>query len=128
MYWREDKTTATRQELVENLQRIFSENEWIIDGNYAATMEMRMKECDSVVFLDFTTEVCLEGIKARKGKARSDMPCVLSDEGEDFIEFIKKYNVESRPSVIEMLEKYKDKNIFVFRSRDESDSFLNSLE
>ena len=128
MYWRADKTTVTRQELVEHLQRIFSENEWIIDGNYATTMEMRIKECDTVFFLDLPTEVCLEGIKERRGKERSDMPCVLSDSGDDFIEFVKKYNTESRPTVIEMLEKYSDKRIVIFKSRDEINAFLKGLE
>ena len=46
----------------------------------------------------------------------------------DFIEFVKKYNTESRPTVIEMLEKYSDKRIVIFKSRDEISEFLKCLE
>ena len=41
--------------------------------------------------------------------------------------YIKKYNEESRPKVIELLEKYKEKNIIIFKSRSEADDFLRRL-
>ena len=47
---------------------------------------------------------------------------------EDFIDFINKYNAESRPKVISLLEKYSSKNIVVFRSRVESEEYLLSLK
>ena len=76
MFWNEDKTTVSKEIFIERLQEVMSNPKWIIDGNYGGSMEMRIKECDTVFFLDYPTEVCIDGIIKRKGKPRSDMPWV----------------------------------------------------
>ena len=104
-------------------------SKWIIDGNYGSTMEMHIKECDTVFFLDYPTNVCLEGIKSRKGQPRSDMPWIENgNTDKDFIDFIIKYNSESRPEVISLLEKYSTKNIIIFKTRTEAEEYLLALK
>ena len=125
MYWNPDKTTVEKRVFRKRLDEVLRKDEWIIDGNYGSTMELRMNACDTVVFLDYPLEVCLDGIKERRGKPRSDMPWVETGEDEEFIEFIKSYNREQRPKVMALLEKYGDKTVFVFTSREQADAFLN---
>ena len=125
MYWNADKTTVEKSVFLERLTAVLEKNKWIIDGNYASTMELRMAACDTVVFLDYPLDVCLEGIKERRGKPRSDMPWIETEEDAEFIEFIKNYNEQQKPKVLELLEKYSDKNIVNFKSREEADAFLN---
>ena len=127
MYWNADKTTVEKSVFLERLSAVLEKDEWIIDGNYGSTMELRMAACDTVIFLDYPLEICLDGIKERRGKPRSDMPWIETEPDLEFIEFIKKYNEESRPKVIELLEKYKEKNIIIFKSRAEADEFLRRL-
>lgn len=129
MYWNDDRTKVPKEVFIEGLNRILNRDKWIIDGNYGSTMEQRIKECDTVFFLDYPVEVCVEGILSRRGKARSDMPWIeKSDEiDEEFLEWVKNYNVESRPAVIELLEKYNGKQIIVFESRDEAKKFISEL-
>jgi thymidylate kinase len=91
-------------------------------------MEMRMKECDTVFFLDYPAEVCLDGIRQRFGKPRDDMPWIETEVDEEFVEFIKNYNTDSRPKAMRLLEKYKDRNIIVFKSRNQADDFLSKLK
>ena len=88
-----------------------------------------MQACDTVFFLDYPTEVCLEGILQRKGKPRSDMAWQNppEDDDEEFIEFVKNYNIQTRPKVIELLEKYSDKKVIIFNSREDSEEYLKSL-
>jgi adenylate kinase family enzyme len=126
IWWRSDGTNIERVEFDSILGELLGRDEWIIDGNYKRTMERRMDACDTVFFFDLPTEVCLEGIRERKGKERSDMAWKGAPEHDDaeFVEFIKKYNVEHRPYVLELLGKYKDKNIVVFESREDADSFI----
>ena len=129
MYWNADKTTVEKKVFLERLSDVLEKDEWIIDGNYGSTMEMRIAECDTVFFLDFALEVCLDGIRERRGKPRSDMPWVETEEDAGFIEFIEKYNDEQRPKVLDMLEKYrKGREIFIFKSRDEADGFIRELK
>ena len=127
MYWNDDKTTVEKSVFLEKLSNVLGTNEWIVDGNYNSTMEMRMRECDTVVFLDFSSEVCLDGIKARRGKPRSDIPWVETKEDTEFIEFIKNFNTENKPKIMDLLEKYRDKNILIFTDRNQSDKFLKML-
>ncbi len=126
MYWNPDRTTKPKEEFRTALRETVALPEWIIDGNYGSTLELRMEACDTVIFLDYSVEVCLSGIEERRGKPRADMPWVETEPDLEFIEFIKKYNEESRPKVIELLEKYKEKNIIIFKSRAEADEYLRS--
>ena len=115
IFWNADKTTVEKTVFLDRLLKIVQNDEWIIDGNYASTMELRMQACDTIIFLDYPLDVCLNGIKERKGKPRSDLPWIEPDEDDaEFIEFIKNYNSQSRPQVIDLLKKYPNKNIFIF--------------
>ena len=125
MYWNADKTTVEKSVFLERLSAVLEKNEWIIDGNYGSTMELRMAACDTVIFLDYPLDVCLGGIRERRGKPRSDMPWIETEEDSEFIEFIKNYNEQQKPKVIELIKKYSDKNIIIFKSREEVDAFLN---
>ena len=128
IYWREDGSFLSKPELHERLREIINEDRWILDGNYGSTMEMRMKAADTVFFLDYPTEICLAGVRERKGKPRSDMAWLSPDDDDmEFVEFIKNYNRVNRPRVMELLEKYSHKRIVVFKSREESECYLRSL-
>ena len=124
LYWNPNKTTVSKDVFIKRLTEVLKKEEWIIDGNYASTMEMRMKECDTVFFLDFPLEVCLDGIKERKGKKRTDMPWIETEDDIEFIEFIKKYNEESKPLVLDLFEKHSDKRIVIFHSRAKADEYI----
>ncbi len=124
MYWNPDRTTKPKEEFRAALRETVALPEWIIDGNYGSTLEVRMEACDTVIFLDYPVEVCIAGVEERRGKPRPDMPWIETEPDLEFIEFIKKYNEESRPKVIELLEKYKEKNIIIFKSRAEADEYL----
>ena len=125
MYWNADKTTVEKSVFLERLSDVLEKDEWIIDGNYSSTMELRMVACDTVIFLDYPLDVCLDGIRERRGKPRSDMPWIETEEDAEFIDFIKNYNEQQKPKVLELLEKYDDKNIIILESREQADAFLN---
>ena len=127
MYWNADRTTVEKSVFRERLSAVLAEDEWIIDGNYRSTMELRMEVCDTVIFLDYPTETCLEGVRERRGSSRSDMPWTETEEDAEFIGFIRSYNSEQRPKVLELLNKYCQKNIVVLKSRAEGDKYLEML-
>ncbi len=129
LFWNKDKTTVEKSVFLDRLLEIIEKPEWIIDGNYGSTMELRMEKCDTVIFLDYPLDVCLNGINARKGKPRSDMPWIESDEDvAEFIEFVKKYNSENRPKIIALLNKYSHKDIIIFSTRTQAEDFLVKIQ
>ena len=129
MYWNSDRTTVDKAVFQERLRNTIQLDEWIIDGNYGGTMELRLQACDTAIFLDYPLAVCLDGIKKRKGKVRSDMPWIENKDEEDaeFMEFIKNYHSQSRPKVMELLAKYSNKDIYIFKTRNEADEFVKRL-
>ena len=127
IYWNEDKTTVDKAFFLEQLTEILKQKQWIIDGNYCSTMELRLQSCDTVFFLDYPLEVCLQGIQERRGKPRSDMPWIETEEDTEFTRFIKDFQMQSRPQIVELLNKYSDKNIHIFTERKQADTFLNQL-
>lgn len=130
LYWNADKTSVPESVFRERINNTIIKDRWIIDGNYGSTIDLRLQRCDTVFFLDYQTEVCLNGIVDRKGKIRTDMPWVESteEEDEDFVSFIKEFNTVSRPKVIDLLSDYSDKNIIIFKNRDEANRYLNRMK
>ena len=128
IYWRDDRTHLSREEFYPLMREIIAREEWIMDGNYNATLEWRISACDLLIFLDYPAEVCLEGVRARRGQKRSDMPWVEDGDDQEFLEFIRAFEAESRPRILELIEKYPEKTVVTFRTREEADRYLDTLE
>ena len=129
LFWNEDGTTVEKSVFYERLTEALKGERWIIDGNYASTMELRMEACDTVIFLDYPVELCLQGIRDRKGKPRSDLPWLEPEEDdEEFLEFIRDYPIQNRPEVLNLLHQYSHKYRFIFTDRPQADIFLKQLK
>ena len=111
LFWNEDKTHVSREVFDERLLEILCQDSWIIDGNYSRTMEIRLKECDTVFLLDFSTQVCLSGVRSRVGKKRDDIPWIEQEIEDDFKEFIVNFPIKELPNIYELLKNYNNKNI-----------------
>ena len=127
MYWNADKTIVPKEIFRARLAELLTEDAWIIDGNYGATMEARMAACDTVFFLDYPVEICLAGIRERQGKPRADMPWIETEDDEEFLTFVKDFEEKSRPTVLTLLEKYRARQIVTFHTRAEADEYLNLI-
>lgn len=120
-----DKTHISREEFDQRIQEIFATDEWIIDGNYARTVETRLRECDTVILFDLPTDVCLHGATERLGKGRYELPWVEKELDPEFEGFIKDFAEQSLPKLYKLIEKYRaEKQVIIFKSRKEADDFL----
>ena len=121
-----DKTHISRDEFDERIREIFNTHEWIIDGNYNRTIEMRLQQCDTVFLFDLLTDVCLQGAKERLGKGRYDLPWIEKESDPEFEGFIKEFAEKSLPKIYSLIEKYKaEKDIVIFKSREDADDYIN---
>ncbi|MGI6254840.1 MAG: adenylate kinase [Acutalibacter sp.] len=128
LYWNSDRTTVSKEEFRRRLREVLQEDRWLIDGNYLGTMELRMGECQTVFFLDFPVETCLEGVRSRRGKERPDMPWIELEEDPEFMEFIRQFPRESRPRILELQRKYPRKHWVVFHTRAQEDAYLRGFQ
>ena len=120
-----DRTHISRENFDARLREIFAEDEWIIDGNYSRTIEMRLKECDTVFLFDLPTEVCMQGATERLGKGRYDIPWIDRELDPKFREEIECFASNKLPKIYNLLEKHgQNKKIVVLKTREEGDSFL----
>lgn len=124
-----DKTHISRDEFDERIGEVFRLPEWIIDGNYGRTIELRLKECDTVFLFDLPTEVCIQGATERIGKGRYDLPWIETELDPEFESFIKGFSEKSLPKIYGLIEKYKDeKDVIVFKSREDADEYLEKMK
>ena len=127
IWHRPDRTHISREEYDARLSEILALDSWIIDGNYSRTIETRMVACDTVLLFDLPVEVCLEGAISRLGKARYDMPWIDTELDPKLKRDIEEFPSKNLPSIYALLDKYSDKNITVFKSREEADEFLANI-
>ena len=123
-----DRTHISREDFDERLTEILSNEAWIIDGHYNRTLERRIAACDTVLLFDLPTEVCLEGAVSRLGKKRCDMPWTDTELDPWLKNEIEIFPQKHLPVIYELLEKYSEKNIVIFKSRKDADEFLLKLE
>ena len=127
MIWhRADRTVIGREEFDLQLGRLVKEDEWIIDGNYARTLPIRLAHCDTVVFFDLPSEICIEGAKSRLGQERVDMPWTDDELDPEFLQWIVDFPRDVVPEINRHLKNY-DKTIIRFHSREEADVFISAL-
>ena len=128
IFWKEDKTHIDRDLFDLRLNEIINKDKWIIDGDYSRTYEIRFKNADTIFFLDYPLDVCLEGAKSRIGKKREDLPWVEDEFDKDFEEWIINWYKDVKPVILSMIEKYKDKKIIIFKSREEATDFFKKMD
>ena len=129
IWHRSDKTNITRDEFDSKLADILKTDEWIVDGNYGRTLEMRLKACDTVFLLDYPSDVCLCGARERVRQKRDEMPWFKEDVDEEFRQRIENFPSTQLPKIYQLLEQNKDgKQIYVLHSRADADAFLRCLD
>lgn len=115
--WKE-RDKKERDEII--LKKI-EESKWIIDGTYKSTLENRVSESDLIIFLKYSTIAKLKGIFSRylknKGKGRNEIPGCKEKMEWNFIKLTIIWNKTKGSIIDSILEKYKDKNIIIFRNR-----------
>ena len=128
LWWNADGTHVSREVFDRKLAAVLSGDRWIVDGNFNRTLETRFRACDTVIFLDCDAATCLRGIAERVGRARSDIPWVEAQLDPEFEAYVHSFRRDSRPAICALLEKYPDRQTYVFQSRSEADRWLEAID
>ena len=127
IWWKENRTHISRDEFDGRLAEILKGERWIIDGDYSRTYEVRIRSCDTIIFLDYSEAECMEGIKKRVGKSRPDIPWMEHSLDPELVEMVRNYSRDNRPVLYSLFKKYPDRKTVIFRTRAQADRWLSRL-
>ena len=130
-FWKDGWIETPRQEWIKKQKQLILGDEWIIDGNYGGTMDIRLEKADTIICFKLSRTVCLlsyfKRVITNIGKVRADMPEGCPEKFDfEFMKYIWNFPKVSGKTNIDVIEKNKDKQIIVFKSRKESQQFLTS--
>lgn len=98
-----------------------NEEKWIMDGTYRSTLDERVKKADLIIFLDYYSIVKVKNVIIRflknPNKEKPEIPGCKENLSLKFIKWTFFWNKNKRGFVLDVLEKNKDKNILIFKSR-----------
>jgi adenylate kinase family enzyme len=133
LYWDADwQPRQSAGEWEELQRRLVNGDAWIMDGNYRATMDVRLTAADTVIFLDLPTHVCLWRVLTRRlrslvGQRRTEIagPERVS---LSFLRWILSYRRKHRPKVLERLgSPGPGTRVITLKSQPEIRAFLSSV-
>jgi adenylate kinase family enzyme len=131
-YWQPGWVKPAPDEWLKTVESLVSEESWIIDGNYSGTLDLRLKSCDTIIFLDLNRFVCMWRILKRlfryRQETRPDMAEGCSEKIDlEFVFWVWNYSRRSRPKVIRLISECAEtKQIVWLNSRAEVEKFLTS--
>lgn len=131
-YWNIGWVPTPKVEWVDKIKNMIQGDQWIIDGNYNSTLELRYKAADCIIFLDMNRFLCIYNVWKRHGKKRSDLPEYLEEKKDkEFLEFlvwIWNYKKRERDRILQLHKEYPEKLFLVLKSRKAVNRFIKSIK
>ncbi|MDO9231641.1 MAG: AAA family ATPase [bacterium] len=131
-YWKPNWTKTESEEWEKKVEELIKGERWIIDGNYRSTLDIRLPQSDTVIWLDFPRMTCLRRLlKRRLKKNRVDEISGCKERiSFNLLKWVLwKFPRDNRKDIIKRLETIrKEKNVFVLKSDRDVDEFLNKLK
>jgi adenylate kinase family enzyme len=128
----DDGWNPTPPERFAALQReLVTADRWIIEGNYASTLPIRLARADTVIFLDLPARTCLWGIAQRRWRYRGGQHTdgVYDRITWSFIKYVIGYRRSMRPRVTALLAEHGQHARYIrLTSRRQANRFLHQLE
>ena len=129
--WIEMPKDAWTQVIAEAVQREC----WIMDGNYGGTLDVRLRACDTVIFLAFPRLLCLYRVFKRavtyRGRTRPDLNpgCLEQLPDWEFLSWIWSYPTQRTPKIMQALQACEgEKEVFILKSPSAVRKFLTVVE
>jgi adenylate kinase family enzyme len=133
-YWKPGWVKTPNDEWDSLQKDLVRKDEWIIDGNYERTLDIRLNASDTVIFFDISPWICLYRVVKRyvkyRGKTRPDLNerCPESLDLE-FLRWILDFRKTKRPEILEKLRKCSDHTrVIIVRTPGEVKRLLSDIK
>ena len=131
-YWNPGWVETPADEWRERVQRLIAQPEWVMDGNYGGTLDIRLAAADTVIFLDLPRIVCLWRIVTRAarywGRTRPELAPDCPERLDwEFVVWVWTYPDRRRREILERLRGLDRTVALVLPSQGAIDRFLADL-
>jgi adenylate kinase family enzyme len=102
IYYDQDWNPLPQEEFAARQEKLVVEPQWIIEGNYASTLPIRLTAADTVIFLDLPGITCLWGILQRRWRHRGGQHHAVGVYDRitwNFVRYIWRYRHDMAPRV-----------------------------
>lgn len=130
LYWKPNWQESAKEDWENFLETELAKDAWIMDGNFGGTLELRLKYCDTAIFLDLPRTVCVYRALKRwikyYGTNRPDMTEGCNEKIDlEFLGWIWNFPTIKKPKIEEKLRAFeKEKQIIRLRSQKEVEKFF----
>lgn len=133
-YWKENWVETPKEDWSKVVASLVQKDQWIMDGNYSGTLQMRLGEADTVVYLDFPTRICMYRVIKRIitywHTVRPDMSPGCAERFDlEFLHYVCVFNLVRRKPILSQLSRVEhEKDIYVLKNDKEVRHFLEKIE
>ena len=132
LWWKPGWENVSVEEFDARLEEVLEGEQWIIDGNFSRTMPLRLRHCDTIIYLDYSRWRCLLGMTQRvlgsHGKVRPDMGEGCPERFDwEFVKFIWNFNKDNRVRNNTWIAQAKHAKAIILKNRKEAADFLNQI-
>ena len=132
LFWTPGWVSVSKDEFDRMHDEAISGKKWIIDGNFDRTIPVRLKRCDTVIYLDFSRFACLMGVLKRVvttyGKVRPDMGEGCPERMDlDFLKWVWNFNKNKRERIYGLLKEAEEVRVIILKNRRAVKRFLLEL-
>jgi len=120
LFWKPNWVETEHEEWRAIVEKISEGSNWIIDGNYDRTMDIRIQKSDTIIYFDFPTWLCLYNVVKRiiKGKyfngKRPDCGEGCNERFEySFFKWVLNFNKKYRPKYLALFTSLKNTHTVV---------------
>jgi adenylate kinase family enzyme len=130
LYWSSGWVEMPKDKWRTAVEELLKRDSWIMDGNYGGTLDIRLRVCDHVIFLDVPRLICLWRVLKRitlyREGSRPDMAAGCPEKFDwKFIKYIWDYPRKRKPAILEKLKFYsQSKMVIILKSQAEIETFL----
>jgi adenylate kinase family enzyme len=131
VYYDDEWNKLPQEKFAEIQQQLVAEDRWVIDGNYAGTLPIRLRRATHVIFLDLPAVTCLWGIAQRRWRYRGGQhnDGVYDTINWGFVKYIWGYRKSMAPRVRQLLAEHGGAaQVFVVTSRRDANRLAAELE
>lgn len=133
-YWKPDWTEPDKATWTGVVKKLAEKEDWIIDGSYGGTMDIRIQKADTIIFLNYSTRVCLSRVIKRTikhwRKVRPGMAEGCRERFDlNFLHYVITFKRKRGRKLVEKLRKLEDsKHVFIFNNDLETSRYLKSIK